>query len=348
MYWILFLIPALAVLLPWRLSPSLRKGAWWSVAAFYAVVIGLRHQVGGDWYNYLYLFREISSLPYDQTIIYRDPGYYQLGWLIARLGGDIYAVNLACAILVVYGIVAYSRTQPLPWLALLVSVPYLIVVVAMGYTRQSVALGCAMIGLVELGKGKALKYVVWVLVGALFHKTAVVLLPIAALAASRRRLWTFTWVGITTVTAELSLLGGSTDRIWANYVNGDMQSQGALIRSLMNVVPSAVLLVFRKRIGIAGNEIRLYTWIAIFSMICVPLVQVASTAVDRIALYFIPIQIFVLARTHRLAGGVAGRTAIVLAIVAYSALVLFVWLNYAQFASYWVPYRFMPLRSWQS
>ncbi len=62
--------------------------------------------------------------------------------------------------------------------------PYLINIVAMGYTRQSVALGFAMIGLAALGEQRVRRFVLWVLVGALFHKSAVLLLPIAALAAA--------------------------------------------------------------------------------------------------------------------------------------------------------------------
>ncbi len=39
------------------------------------------------------------------------------------------------------GLVQFCRKQPLPWLALAVAAPFIIIVVGMGYTRQSVALG---------------------------------------------------------------------------------------------------------------------------------------------------------------------------------------------------------------
>ena len=345
MYWVMFLIPAVAVLLPGRFSPAVRNGAWWLIAAFFAVVVGLRHQVGGDWYNYLYAFRAVAALPADFAFSYKDPGYYGLGWLIAHWGGDVYMLNLACAVLVMYGVVTFSRAQPLPWLALLVAVPYLIVVVAMGYTRQSVALGLVLVGLTQLGRGHVARYVFWVALGALFHKSAVLMLPIAALAASRRRVWTLLWVAVTSATGAILLLLDESDQLWRNYVVANYQSQGGQVRVIMNAIPAILLLVFRRRLGVTESERKLWFWMAVFSLACVPLVQLSSTAVDRVALYFIPIQMFVFSRVQRLAPKGNGRTAIVLGTMVYCAVVLFVWLNYAAFSPLWVPYQFMPLGS---
>ena len=85
------------------------------------------------------------------------------------------------------GLVFFCRNLPRPWLALAVAVPYLVIVVAMGYTRQGVALGLAMLGLVALGKKGTGWFVFWVMLAATFHKTAVLLLPLAALAAAHNR-----------------------------------------------------------------------------------------------------------------------------------------------------------------
>jgi hypothetical protein len=68
----------------------------------------------------------------------------------------------------------------------------------------------------------------------------------------------------------------------------------------------------------------------------------ASTAVDRVALYLIPLQLFVFARLPDLARTTQTRTAVVVGIVFYYAAVQYVWLNYATHAQYWTPYQFMP------
>ena len=70
------------------------------------------------------------------------------------------------------------------------------------------------------------------------------------------------------------------------------------------------------------------------------LVSPSTTAVDRVALYVLPIQIAVLSRVP---GGLLSEFTGKLAVIGYSLAVQFVWLNFAAHADYWVPYRFFPL-----
>ncbi|WP_229803176.1 EpsG family protein [Litchfieldella qijiaojingensis] len=312
---------------------------WLLVGGIFALAIGMRYRVGGDWSSYLaYLDRAaIMSLP--EVLASDDPGYYLLNWLVFQLGGNIYWVNLICGMIVMSGVVVFARRQPLPWLALLVAVPYLIVVVAMGYSRQATALGFVLLGLVSLSKGEIRWFAIWVLLGATFHKSAVLVLPVAALAASQNWLWTFLWVGVTTLIGGYLFLFDSADRLWENYVEADYQSQGGLIRVLMNAVPATLFLVLRKYLCQGGEECKLWWWLSILAIVCIPLVIMSSTATDRVALYLIPLQMYVFSRLHKVSHDALVRTYIVTAVVAYYALVLFVWLMFASHAYVWLPYR---------
>ena len=103
------------------------------------------------------------------------------------------------------------------------------------------------------------------------------------------------------------------------------------------------MLLYGKRLAADPQERRLWTWMALLALLCVPLVSLASTAVDRVALYLIPLQLYVFARLPLLAGhNVRMRTALVLAVVGYYAVVQYVWLNHATHARYWLPYQFAP------
>ncbi len=338
-YWFLFFLAVAGMALFGRGGSRGEKIAWWAVCSVFALMIGLRHQVGGDWYQYLYHFDHMSRSRLNEVWEYSDPGYYFLNWLVAKWGGDIYWLNTICGLMVMGGLGIFCRAQPLPWLGLAVAVPYMITVVAMGYTRQAVALGFALVGLTYLGKQKNVGFVIPVLMGATFHKSAVLLLPIAALAASRSRLWTWVWVGVTTAIGAQLLLMEESERLWDVYVEQQMESQGGQIRVAMNAVPAALFLLLRRRLTNELGERRLWWWFAVFSMACVPLVGIASTAVDRVALYFIPLQVFVFSRVHRGARDPGGRKLVVGVTVVYYAAVLFVWLNYASHAQYWVPYQ---------
>lgn len=342
-FWLMLLVPVLAALAPRRLPERQASIMWWLVACLFAVFMGLRHEVGGDWFNYLPHFQTTAGRSLEEIWQRGDPGYYTVNWLIDRAGGDIYGVNLFCAAVLMCGTVVFCRRQPNPWLALAAAVPYMLIVVGMGYTRQSVALGFALLGLAALGNGRVRVFVAWVVIGALFHKSAVLLLPIAALSASRNRFFTTLLVLATTVLSYYLLLAGSAERMWAVYVDAEMESRGAVIRVAMNVIPAVLLVVFRRKLVPDPQERKLWLWIAAFAMLCVPLMQVASTAVDRVALYLIPLQLYVFARLPRLASTTRIRTPLVLGLIGYFMLVLFVWLNYANHAQYWLPYQFMPL-----
>ena len=62
----------------------------------------------------------------------------------------------------------------------------------------------------------------------------------------------------------------------------------------------------------------------------------SSTAVDRLALYLIPLQLAVGAAVP---GALVRQGLGVGMVIAYAFAVQFTWLNYATHARYWVPYR---------
>lgn len=342
-YWLMFLLPAVAVLAPQSLARREQIIVWWLTAIFFSLIIGLRYEVGGDWMHYLDHLGVADSSSLAETLSSGDYGYFGLNWLVAQLGGGIFLVNWVCAAIVMAGVVTFSRAQPRPWLALLVAVPYLLIVVAMGYTRQSVALGLVLIGLVALSQQRLKAFVAWVLMGALFHKSALLLIPIAALVSSRQKIWNALWIAITAALAVYLMHGKSSEALWNSYVVADYQSEGGAIRVAMNAIPALLVLIFRRRLIPDPTELKLWTWMALLSLACLPLVVISSTAVDRVALYFIPIQLYVFARLDRLAVRRDHRALIVIGVVGYYGVIEFVWLNFASHAMYWVPYHFMPL-----
>jgi hypothetical protein len=219
----------------------------------------------------------------------------------------------------------------------------MLIVVGMGYSRQAVALGFALLGLVALADRRVAVFVFWVVVGAMFHKSAVLLLPIAGLAASRNRWLTAGLVAVTFALLYYVLVAPESDEMWRAYVEEAMESEGARVRVLLCAVPALVFLVFRKRLTDDRTERNLWTWMSLLAIACVPGVFFASTAVDRVALYLLPIQVYVFSRLPDLGAGKPKSRAVLSVgiVVAYGA-VLLVWLNYASHADRWIPYQFAP------
>jgi hypothetical protein len=348
-YWFLFLVPAFAALSerPGGLLRGRFAFSWLLIWSLFAVVIGLRYQVGGDWYNYLRQFSFMQYMTLSQFLEYGiDPGYGLLNSFAAKLDWGVIGVNFISAALFSFGLLTFCRQQPRPWLALLVAIPYLVIVVGMGYTRQGIAIGLAMLGLVALARKSNIGFVFWIILAATFHKSAVVLLPIAILATTEKKIWTAVWVTVAFVATYILLLQDSVDRLITNYVDSELQSQGAIFRIAMNALPAIVFLALRDSFELEPVERRLWTWLCLFALgsVVLLIVSPSSTAVDRMALYFIPVQLFVLSRLpDALARKKISGSAAVFGIIVYSASVQFVWLNFATHAYAWVPYKFYPL-----
>ena len=349
-YWLLFLVPAVLALT--QLAPKaapLRithlSVTWRAVLVMLVLIIGLRHEVGGDWSIYLEMLESYIDGSDAGQNGFQDPAYILLNILAARSGLGVYLINLLSAVFFSWGLYVFCRAQPRPWLALVVAVPYLITVVAMGYTRQSAAIGIAMLAIVALGQGRTWRFMLWIALAALFHKSAIVLVPMAVLVNTKRRVFTFIWVALAFVILYVLLVQEAISFLIMGYIQSEYQSSGAAFRIAMNAIPAAIFLVFRKRFQLAPAQLSFWTWMAWSALLFIVLLNISpsSTAVDRVALQWIPLQLFVWSRLPIVLGKKNGKNLLwVCAIIAYSAAVHFIWLVYADTAFAWLPYQFYP------
>lgn len=313
-----------------------------------ALIVGLRYDVGGDWETYVEIFYRTGFLNLRDALLTGDPGYSLVNWTMYQLGLGMWAVNLVCAAMFAWGLSKFARSQPNPWLALLIAVPYLVIVVAMGYTRQAVALGFIMAGLASIQGRSILKFSIYIALAATFHKTAVVILPLVALATVRQHFLGAVIFAILFVVLYYTFLDADADRLVSNYVDAQYESEGAEVRVAMNVLPAVLFLVFRNRFGVGSVDGNIWRNFSLAALASIPMLFIVSgsTAVDRLALYLIPLQLFVFSRApNAFSAGQRARSQMTLVLILYAALVQFVWLNYAAHAEYWLPYRSWPFLS---
>jgi len=345
LYWLLFALFATGAILSTSGDPfhAKKPSALILFAGLFIVaLVGLRFRVGADWKSYEFMFSYAGYADWGRVLTLGDPGYQTLNWLVQNAGLDIWVVNLVCAIIFTWGLLRLARTQPLPWLAVVVAIPYLVIVVAMGYSRQAVAIGIIMAGLAALARGASLvRFAFYVAVAALFHKTAVVVLPLLVFSSERNR-----FVNALAAIAGFILLydvflADDVDKLVKNYVEAEYSSQGAAIRVAMSLVPAAVVLLRGRHLGLSSGEVRIwraFAWTSI-ALVVLLILSPSSTAVDRIALYMLPLQLIVLPRAVTLfKSPQVGR----LMVIAYAAAIQFTWLNFATHAKYWVPYQVYP------
>jgi len=313
-----------------------------------ALIMGLRYEVGGDWRAYLGNYNEVQLLAFSQSIGRFEAGYTSLVFLAGRLDAGIWLSNLGCALIMAFGIARFCMRQPNPALCFLVAVPYLVIVVGMGYTRQAVAIGLILAGLADADGRKTWKLILYVFAATFFHRTALLALPLVLAPLFRRNLLYAIFGAIAFVVLFYLLLNKSTDHLINNYVTANYESSGAVVRVAMNILPAILALVLRRRLGFNSYQSDVWSVFAIVSILTFILVLVASfsTAIDRLALFLIPIQLAVLPRIPYIFGNNRNLNAqLLLSVCGYSAAVQFVWLSYASHAGAWVPYQAFFLNS---
>jgi EpsG-like putative glucosyltransferase len=312
-----------------------------------ALMIGLRFETGGDWANYDLIFEFLAYENLGSALINGDPGYNLLNWLAHRLGVGIWFVNLVCAAIFSWGLLKFAKGQPNPWLACLVAVPYLIIVVAMGYTRQAVAIGLIMAGFTAFAKGSIVRFAVYIVLAVAFHKTALIMIPFVGIATTRHRpvviLFTIFLAGL----LYYFFVASSVDRMTTNYTTGLLESEGAAIRVAMNVVPAVIFLLAQRRFGFSDHERKLWRNLSLTALAALAALLAfpdLSTLVDRLSLYLLPLQLVILSRLPNAFSDKRTRgMEFVLLIGLYAATIQFTWLNYATHARLWLPYKVYPM-----
>ena len=335
-YWLMFSIPAFAALSTENRERS--WGPWVALGLFFTIFIGFRFHVGGDWNNYLPFYDQEIGRAFTDPIS-GDPGYALLNRLMAQLNWKIYGVNLVCGLIFTVGLTVFCRGLYRSWLGVAVAVPYLVVVVAMGYTRQGVALGFIFWAFSYLERGRFVQYVLLVSAATLFHKTAVVMIPLGMFLYRQGWLFRLVAVGLLTFGLWNAFVAQETEHLWNTYVEQQMYSQGAVIRVAMNCIAAVFLLKYWKQWKQVYPNALLWLWMAYGAIACVFVVGFASTAVDRLALYLTPLQVVVFSRLPFLARKEYDPNTMTTWIVLGYGAVLFVWLNFATHAGYWLPYR---------
>ena len=343
----------LPYLLSWGLFASAGLGSARRIAGstvlalgvFLTLLIGLREQVGGDWFNYFpYLDRSIG-LPFAEIFLETEPGYGLLNWIGANIGGSVYFVNTICGLVFSIGLLLFCRAQPRPWLALCLAFPYLVTVVAMGYSRQGVAIGLEMIALLALQRDRLLQFLAWIALAVTFHRTVLVLLilPASTLSGGLRFSQLIRMLLLAGAAYGLysAVIAPDIDYYVQGYIEAEYESQGALIRVALCLLPALAFLPNRRRFQLSADVQRIWSLISLMALAAaIGLFTVASsTAVDRLALYLIPLQLFVGSRLPdtRLFG--INPSQLNQLLIFFSLAVLLVWLLFAGHSQYWRPYR---------
>lgn len=324
----------------WKQGENILFAALLSI--YLTFLIGYRYQIGVDWFTYEIMFFDNVRAPLIDALGQGDSAYSFINWIVGRAGGQVWHVNLVCAALFSIGLLAFCHLLPRPGIALVVAFPTLIIITAMGYTRQSVAVGCIMLACYHFRGSIDWRWLGWLCLGLLFHKSTLLIFPAFILAGSRNRWVSIIVGGGVAIAATLLVVASGLGDTLSLYLEGDIDSSGALPRILVGVAGGMVFFLTADRTFIFGSRYPLFRNMAVMMIAMLPLYFMipSRTIIDRIGILLVPFQSMAYAG---LSYSLWRRNPIyetafsAVVILAYGAL-LGIWLLFATFADYWVPY----------
>jgi hypothetical protein len=318
----------------------------WIPAIVLVILIGLRWQIGTDWGVYDIMLQLTLS---NASHVGLEPSYQLLNWIAATRGWGLWFPNLICAIIFTYGLVIFCREQPNPWLALVVATPYLIIAVAMGFTRQSAAVGLLMVALVQFTKGKYMRVFISLALATTFHISVIAFAPLFAVAIVGRAVVS----GILLIVFVFVLYFAFSERIADRMVVYSVykySAAGVIPRLVMSTIAAAIFLIWRKRFSNQIIELRIWTLFSLVSFASIALLAFvpSSTIVDRLGIFLVPLQIFVMSRLPFIFHEQKREDImLVTGIIFYSLAVEVVWLYFGVEAKwYWIPYKNILWDTW--
>jgi len=336
-YYLFFLIIAILCFFPFKISKDLKIISNLLIFFVFVLFIGLRDKIGCDWNTYLEYYKRAANSSFLGIILMPENGFMLINWISAKLSWGVYGVNVISAAIFMGGLLYFLNKFRLNLLALLIAYSYLIAVAATGYTRQSIAIGLLLIAYSLFIDKKYKLAILFTLAGVLFHRTAIAGFLVFFLAGRKKN--KFTYLVLILISASLVFYYHKyLIHLYRSYVCARMKSYGAVGRALLNAGAAVILISLRQKWKKYYRDFdfwRIFAWI---SLGAVPFAFYFSTTVDRLLLYFYPLQIVVLSRLPHMIENKELKGFVYTGVITLYFFTFSIWMLFAVHRYCWVPY----------
>lgn len=279
------------------LTVKVRRKEDWALGffgAFLLLFMGTRYETGCDYKTYETRFTSLYyQTDYRAFLLREEPGFHMLNRLVHDMGLDFMWLNFFAAFIFLVGLIRFVRLSPSPLLLLALLFPVIIVQLGMSGIRQAIALSFLLNALHHFVQGRRIKTGIWIFIGAQFHQSAYLFLPLAIMAGTN-----FTWrLAIASVAfigpASFLFLGERAEVYTDRYIDqiyGENASGGALFRYALALAPCLIFELYVKRVQSLAPS--LYPLLRIFSILTIllaPLAFISTVALHRMTFYVLPV-----------------------------------------------------------
>jgi len=266
---------------------------------FLVVFVGFRLDTGCDFGSYVHRYNYFNISTSIRSILTNiEPGFQLLTYLVKSNGFDYVWLNVLCAIGFFVLVRAFVSYHPSPILLLTIMFPILIVQLSMSGIRQALAVGFFMLAVMSFVKGRRLLVAIYILLGATFHQSILVFLPLALMVgrniSSVKIGAGLLIIGPISALLLLERLTIYSDR-YIEQIYGSQESAGALLRLGLMLI---TFLIFEFNKAEVKNLFpKFYPTIRLFSLITfalIPVAAISTVALHRFSFYILPVQLFTL------------------------------------------------------
>ena len=305
------------------------------------ILVGLRREIGADWLAYLDMFYLADTSTLLIAMQRSDPAYMLINWITSRVVDEIWLSNLLCAAISIFGLAKFCYSRCTPHIALLAALPYIVIVVMMGYNRQGAAIGLVFLSMCEIERGRLFRFLFYAILAILFHKSAMFVLPLGAFCFSKNR-----WISVLIIASiapviYVYFIAASIERLSYVYLDSQYASRGALVRTAFVALNGLIYLLFLRQHESDVSAARFWSLVSVLGVLAAPasVLFTSSTVVDRLALYLMPLQMVVACDLPaRLRPDAARLLAYLFVIISYFILMT-VWFMTTDYYYSWVPYK---------
>lgn len=324
---------------------NLENFCWLFTIFFFSVFIGLRYEIGGDWVHYNKYYEIYGAESQVKLQLYdhlrADLVYVLINKIAHYTGTRIFGVNFICALIFMGSLANFLQDSKNRWLALAISFPIIILILAMGYSRQGLAFAFSLYLLKSLENRKVLLSFIYLILAICSHKTALLLSVYYLIYFWFYKKYLYFFILILFPIILIWFFWFTFEHLLYFYVGEGvhMSADGSAVRSFIILIVAFLFIVFKNRhVFMTKYQNFFYSCVSYVVIAGFPFSIVTSMAVDRSLLYFYSLKVaFVsLANLEDKKINIA-----VFIIVTIYFLYLTVWICFGNNSFSWVPYNFV-------
>ena len=267
-----------------------------TICLFMLWFMGARYIVGCDFKAYFLRYHDILPGLYLTEIFgEQEPGFALMSAILKTLGAHYMWVNICASALMVAGYFIFARAHRSPSRIIALLFPVKIVQLGVSGIRQGVAVSALMVASVFFMKGRGWMTALMIVLGAQFHSSLIMFLPLAFMAGRKVSIGRIVFGVLLLTPVAMYMLSDRLDVYADRYIGqnfGAIPSSGAVIRYAIIMIPQVFFLFYHRRIQEQFPEV--YSLLKVFVIISfslMPLAVFSSIALHRINFYVMPFSI---------------------------------------------------------